>query len=195
MLQEDKTLLEKVKNSDKVAFKKLFFNYHDTLSRFVLYKVQDKDIAEDITQETFLRVWKTRLKLRTNKSFFSLIARISTNLCYDHFRHAEVRQRHETLIPVNHDKRLNQPEEDVLGEALENEIQKIVDTKLPEKCRQIFILSRIEKLSNNEISKALGISVRTVENQIYRSLSKITFSFIPRSELMFTVFIILVIGI
>ena len=64
MLQEDKTLLEKVKNSDKVAFKKLFFNYHDTLSRFVLYKVQDKDIAEDITQETFLRVWKTRLKLR-----------------------------------------------------------------------------------------------------------------------------------
>ena len=132
--------------------------------------MQDKDIAEDITQETFLRVWKTRLKLRPNKSFFSLIARISTNLCYDHFRHAEVRQRHETLIPVNHDKRLNQPEEDVLGKALENEIQKIVDTKLPEKCRQIFILSRIEKLSNNEISEALGISVRTVENQIYRSI-------------------------
>ena len=130
MLQEDKILLEKVKNSDKVAFKKLFFNYHDTLSRFVLYKVQDKDIAEDITQETFLRVWKTRLKLRPNKSFFSLIARISTNLCYDHFRHTEVRQRHETLIPINHDKRLNQPEENVLGEALENEIQKITDSKI-----------------------------------------------------------------
>ena len=44
---------------------------------------------KDITQETFLRVWKTRLKLRPNKSFFSLIARISTNLCYDHFRYAE----------------------------------------------------------------------------------------------------------
>ena len=59
-----------------------------------------------------------------------MIARISTNLCYDHFRHAEVRQRHETLIPANHDKRLNQPEEDVLGEALENEIQKITDSKI-----------------------------------------------------------------
>ena len=99
-----------------------------------------------------------------------MIARISTNLCYDHFRHGEVRQRHETLIPIYNDKRLNQPEEDVLGEALENEIQKIVDTKLTEKCRQIFILSRIEKLSNNEISKVLGISVRTVENQIYRAI-------------------------
>ena len=99
-----------------------------------------------------------------------MIARISTNLCYDHFRHAKVRQRHETLIPTNHDKRLNQPEEDVLGEALENEIQKIVDTELPEKCRQVFILSRVENLSNNEISKKLGISIRTVENQVYRAI-------------------------
>ena len=170
MLEQDKTLLEKVKNSDKAAFKKLFFNYHDTLSRFVLYKVQDKDVAEDITQETFLRVWKTRHKLKPRKTFFSLIARISTNLCYDHFRHTEVRQRHETLIPINHNKRLNQPEEDVLGESLEFEIQKIVDTDLPEKCRQVFILSRIEKLSNSEISEVLGISVRTVENQIYRAI-------------------------
>ena len=70
MLQEDKTLLEKVKNSDKVAFKKLFFNYHDTLSRFVLYKVQDKDIAEDITQETFIRIWKSHPSIRPSKSFF-----------------------------------------------------------------------------------------------------------------------------
>ena len=170
MIEKESLLLEKIKSSDKTAFKKIFYDYHDSLFRFVLYKIQDADIAEDITQETFLRVWKTRLKLRPNKSFFSLIARISTNLCYDYFRHAEVRQRHETLIPANHDKRLNQPEEDVLGEALENEIQKIVDTELPEKCRQIFILSRIEKLSNNEISGVLGISVRTVENQIYRAI-------------------------
>ena len=170
MIEKESLLLEKIKSSDKTAFKKIFYDYHDSLFRFVLYKIQDADIAEDITQETFLRVWKTRLKLRPNKSFFSLIARISTNLCYDYFRHAEVRQRHETLIPKNHDKRMNQPEEDVLGEALENEIQKIVDTELPEKCRQIFILSRIEKLSNNEISGVLGISVRTVENQIYRAI-------------------------
>ena len=146
MLQEDKTLLEKVKNSDKVAFKKLFFNYHDTLSRFVLYKVQDKDIAEDITQETFLRVWKTRLKLRPNKSFFSLIARISTNLCYDHFRHGEVRQRHETLIPINNDKRLNQPEEDALGEALENENEGTIDKRTYSRAKDLHARSKQSRL-------------------------------------------------
>ena len=170
MPQKDLILLKKVKESDKSAFKELFFSYHDTLFRFVLYKIQDDDIAEDITQETFLRVWNTRHKLKPNKAFFSLIAKISTNLCYDHFRHVEVRQRHESLIPVDQNINTNKPEADILGSSLEKEIQKIVEHDLPEKCRQVFILSRVENLSNNEISKKLGISIRTVENQVYRAI-------------------------
>ena len=51
MTDKDAILLHKVKNSDKIAFKTLFFNYHDTLFRFVQYKIQDGDIAEDIMQE------------------------------------------------------------------------------------------------------------------------------------------------
>jgi RNA polymerase sigma-70 factor (ECF subfamily) len=81
-----------------------------------------------------------------------------------------VRQRHESLIPRNNDSQTNPPEEKVLSTFLEDEIQKIVETELPEKCRKVFILSRVEKLSNNEISESLGISVRTVENQIYRAI-------------------------
>lgn len=170
MLQKDLILLKKIKDSDKNAFKELFFSYHDTLFRFVLYKIQDNDIAEDITQETFLRVWNTRHKLKPNKAFFSLIAKISTNLCYDHFRHIEVRKRHETLIPRHQNININKPEAEILGSSLEQEIHKIVEHDLPEKCRQVFILSRVENLSNNEISKKLGISIRTVENQIYRAI-------------------------
>jgi RNA polymerase sigma-70 factor (family 1) len=170
MPQKDLILLKKVKESDKNAFKELFFSYHDTLFRFVLYKIQDDDIAEDITQETFLRVWNTRHKLKPNKAFFSFIAKISTNLCYDHFRHVEVRRRHESLIPVDQNINTNKPEADILGSSLEKEIQKIVEHDLPEKCRQVFILSRVENLSNNEISKKLGISIRTVENQVYRAI-------------------------
>jgi RNA polymerase sigma-70 factor (ECF subfamily) len=170
MSQKDLILLKKVKESNKNAFKELFFSYHDTLFRFVLYKLQDADTAEDITQETFLRVWKTRHKLKPNGTFFSLIAKISTNLCYDHFRHVEVRQRHEKLIPVKQSTIFNQPEAESLGNSLQQEIQKIVDKDLPKKCKQVFILSRVEKLSNNEISEKLGISIRTVENQVYRAI-------------------------
>ena len=110
------------------------------------------------------------INLNLIKLFFSLIAKISTNLCYDHFRHVEVRRRHESLIPVDQNINTNKPEADILGSSLEKEIQKIVEHDLPEKCRQVFILSRVENLSNNEISKKLGISIRTVENQVYRAI-------------------------
>ena len=58
MKEQEKILLEKVKNSDQNAFHQLFSDFHDNLFRFVVYRVQDSDLAEDITQETFLRVWK-----------------------------------------------------------------------------------------------------------------------------------------
>ena len=98
MAEQEHLLLQKIKESDKTAFHQLFSNFYDSLFRFVIYRVQDRDLAEDIAQETFLRVWKTREAIQPNKSFFSLIARISTNLCYDHFRHMEVRHRHEDTI-------------------------------------------------------------------------------------------------
>ena len=78
MMEKEQKILQNVKNSDKKSFKKLFSTYHDSLFRFVFYKTKDSDLAEDITQETFLRVWKTRKKIIPEKSFFSLIARISS---------------------------------------------------------------------------------------------------------------------
>ncbi|MBT7119362.1 MAG: RNA polymerase sigma factor, partial [Candidatus Marinimicrobia bacterium] len=98
MAEQEQILLQGLKSSDKTAFHQLFSDFHDTLFRFVAYRVQDGDLAEDITQETFLRVWRNRESIQPEKSFFSLIARISTNLCYDHFRHMEVRHRHEDLL-------------------------------------------------------------------------------------------------
>ena len=170
MANQEKNLLTKVKNSDKTAFQQLFSDFHDTLFRFVAYRVQDSDLAEDITQETFLRVWKNRKSLIPEKSFFSLIARISTNLCYDHFRHIEVRNRHEDQIPQFGKSHFDDPEAVNQAEMLQEEIQRVVNEKLPDKCRAIFILSRIENRSNPEIAEILDLSTRTVENQIYRAL-------------------------
>ena len=167
---DEKKLIRNVKNSKKNSFQKLFFQFHDLLFRFVVYRVQDTDIAKDITQETFLRVWEKRESLQPEKSFFSLLARISTNLCYDHFRYNEVRLRNRDRIPEYGKSHFDNPEEIVQAQAIEKIIRKLVNEKLPQRCRTIFILSRIEGLSNQEISIKLGLSVRTVENQIYRAL-------------------------
>ena len=70
MAEQEQTLLEQVKKSDKVAFHQLFSDFHDTLFRFVVYRVQDSDLAEDITQETFLRVWKKGILFNPKNRFF-----------------------------------------------------------------------------------------------------------------------------
>ena len=166
----EQNLIERVKNSDKRAFQKLFYNFHDALFRLVVFKVKDSDLAEDISQETFLRVWKKRHSLIPEKSFFSLIARISTNLCYDHFRHSEVRNRHQDQLTYYGKSEFDDPEKVSQAKMLEEEIQKVVNEKLPAKCRSIFILSRMDRKTNQEIAEILDLSVRTVENQIYRAL-------------------------
>ena len=170
MAEQEQILLQGLKSSDKTAFHQLFSDFHDTLFRFVAYRVQDGDLAEDITQETFLRVLRNRESIQPEKSFFSLIARISTNLCYDHFRHMEVRHRHEDFLPEFGKSHFDDPEAVNQAAMLQEEIQRVVNDKLPDKCRNIFILSRIEGKSNPEIAELLDLSVRTVENQIYRAL-------------------------
>ena len=170
MTDTEQYLLEKVKGGDKSAFQKLFYTYHDSLFRFVFYRIKDEALADDITQETFLRVWKKRNSMQPKKSFFSLIAHISSNLCYDHFRHVEVRQRHEDSIPNYGGFDTLEPEMINQGQAFQEEIQRVVNKKLPDKCRNIFILSRIEGKSNSEIAELLDLSIRTVENQIYRAI-------------------------
>ena len=170
MQRDESNLIKKVKNSDQTAFHQLFSDFYDILFRFVFYRVQDRDLAEDITQETFLRVWNNRKTLVPDKSFFSLIARIGTNLCYDHFRHMDVRKRNEKHIPNFGKSHFDNPASLNQASMLEEQIRRLVNEKLPDRCKYIFILSRIEGLSNSEIAGKLNISIRTVENQIYRAL-------------------------
>tara|TARA_A100000164_G_C21542439_1_gene601148 strand:+ start:90 stop:632 length:543 start_codon:yes stop_codon:yes gene_type:complete len=169
-MNNESTLIKKVKNSDEDAFQILFNEFHDSLFRFIAYKVQDGEIAQDITQETFFRIWKNRKNLKAKKSFFSLLARISTNLCYDYFRHKAVRTKHKDQIPEFGKSHFDNPEEITQAIAIEKIIKNLIDEKLPEKCKIIFIMNRIDGLSNQEIANKLNLSHRTVENQVYRAL-------------------------
>ena len=98
MIDKEYQLLSELAESSEKSFKKLFMNYHNTLFRFICNKVREADIAEDIIQETFVRVWKNRNKINPNKSFFSYIVRVSNNLCIDYFRHQRVKNKSQQNI-------------------------------------------------------------------------------------------------
>ena len=163
-------LLSELVDSNEKSFKKLFMNYHDTLFRFIYFKVNETDIAEDIIQETFIRVWNNRNKINPSKSFFSYIARISNNLCIDYFRHQKVKSKNQQNIIDYGNSHFYNPETKTDFEILRSRIREIANRELPEKCREIFFLSRIENKKNSEIAQMLGLSKRTVENQLYRAL-------------------------
>jgi len=170
MQTPEKKLLDRIKKSNKTAFKDLYYIHYPVLFRYVVYRIGDREIAEDIVQETFVRIWNNRSRLDSNKSFFSLIARISSNLCYDHFRHQKVKIQHQEKLPELYSKNKKNPESGHDLNEMKEAIWNAVNDHLPDKCRKIFLLSRNERKTNQEIADLLNISKRTVENQLYRAL-------------------------
>jgi RNA polymerase sigma-19 factor, ECF subfamily len=152
------------------AFKALFEEFQPGLFRHIAYEVRDADLAHDIVQETFIRVWQYRSRLKPHLPFFPYLLKISRNLVKDHFKYTHVRLKYENDVPVPEKSRLDDPEAAFRVGALEERITKAVNT-LPDRCRTVFLLSRIDGKSHAEIGEILGIAPKTVENQIRHALA------------------------
>ncbi len=171
MAESDEQLIARVRASDAQAFRLLFEKYQPLLFRNILYSTRSTDTAHDIVQETFLRVWNHRKSLRPDLSMLAYLFRIGNNLVRDHAKHREVRKRLEGDVPLPSLSIGDDPEQTLHVTMLQEKLSDVVRTMLPTKCREIFLLSRLEGMSNGEISARLGVSVKTVENQITRALS------------------------
>jgi RNA polymerase sigma-70 factor (family 1) len=167
---EEARLIERIRDSDQDALRCLFDRYQPILFRYVLQSLHDVDTSHDVVQDTFVRVWNHRASLQSHLPFLALLFRIGRNLVRDHVKYREVRQRHVENIPENLNPSAENPEHSLRAHLLEERLRDVMQTKLPEKCREIVLLSRMEGLSNAEISRHLGISIKTVENQITRGL-------------------------
>ncbi len=168
MPESDEQLIERVKASDNEAFRLLFEKYQPILFRNALHSLRDADAAHDIVQETFVRVWQKRSSLKPNLSFLAYIFRISRNLVLDSVKHRNVRIKFEGEVSQTSSAG-DDPEASTELNMLEEKLAEAA-RQLPAKCREVFLLSRMEGLSNAEIGKQLGVSVKTVENQITRAL-------------------------
>jgi len=170
MNDNDERLIERLQTSDEDAFRLLFEKYQQILFRSVLLSLHEAETAHDIVQDTFLRLWNHRTSLQPELPLLAYLFRISRNLVRDHVRHRAVRIKLEGEIPQPSPSPGDDPEQSLLLKILEENLSEVVRTKLPRKCREVFLLSRMEGMSNAEISAQLGITVKTVENQITRAL-------------------------
>ncbi len=166
----DVPLIERLRESDREAFRLLFQKYQPILFRNVLHSVRDADATHDIVQETFIRVWNHRASLKPRLPFLAFLFRVSRNLVLDQVKRIAVRIKLESEVVQTGDLGVDNPVDSLELKMLEERLVLVVNTKLPKKCREVFLLSRMEEMSNAEISEHLGISPKTVENQITRAL-------------------------
>ena len=170
MPETEKQLIEQVKLSNRDAFRQLFELYHPKLYRHLFYQCRDESLAQDMAQETFFKVWTVRDTLKSNHSFYAFVCRIGDNLLKDHYKYQKVRVQHREKVELHWYSDAVNPEDEVQVQLLKEILGELVERHLPEKCRAVFTLSRVEELSNQEIADMMQTSKKTVENQLHHAL-------------------------
>ena len=168
---DDIEILELIKKGDKSAFEMLFKQYYRMLVIFAAKYLRSYEDAEELVQQVFVSFWEKAPATDITSSLKAYLYRWTANACINRIKHLKIKDKYAQYamqeIQTAFDDNLSFVEPD-----LEANIHKAVDN-LPEKCRQIFILSRFENKKNSEIAAELGISEKTVENQMTIALKKL----------------------
>ncbi len=163
-------LVSRLRNGNVDAFDRLFGIYSSKLYRFAFSLLKNKEDAEEIVQQVFLKVWEKRSNIDTTKSFKSYLFTISYNLIMDELR-IRLRQKEYLKYLENFfDPDSLKSDQKAEYNILKSQIDQIIE-ELPERRKLIYKLSREKGLSHKEISEQLNISVKTVENQINLTLN------------------------
>ncbi len=165
-------LLLRIAEDDTSAFESLFHLYHKRIYAFAYGLLSSSFDAEEVVQNVFLAIWNQRQQLNISGSFTAYIFAIARNMVYEHMRQKINKEAFSEYYLENNVEYSFITDEEVAYNELLGKIQQCIDL-LPERRREIFVLSRIEKLSYKEIATKLGISENTVDTQIRHALNSL----------------------
>jgi RNA polymerase sigma-70 factor (ECF subfamily) len=170
-LETEQSLVCDIRNGKAKAFELLFKKYCQSLIYFSRRYVFDKQIAENIVQDVFAGIWQKRQHLDPSQSIKAYLFAAVKNESFKHLRHLDVEAKsYDRVVKLVNIERT--PEEILDEKELKNRLNSAIN-ELPEKCREIFFMSRFDGLKYTEIAEALGISVKTVETQMGRAFKKL----------------------
>lgn len=169
--QEVTQLLQQIEKGDESAFRMLFDTYYKYLTVIAYRYLNDGEKARDLAQDVFLDIWNRRAELQINYEIKAYLRRAVINKSLNYLKR-------EKRIDFSENEKL--PDSPIAPQAaleveaadLKKIIQQCID-QLPARCRIIFCMSRFEEKSHKEIASHLGISTKTIENQITRALKSI----------------------
>ena len=161
-------LVALLKEKDEGALKEVYNRYWYRLFRHAFHLLSDEDAARDVVQELFISLWE---KIN-DKEIYNLRHYLFQSLKYRAFmqlRHKYTSQKHLDRISRLSQRKEYSTEQSVNFSQASDLLNQGMQ-QLPERCREVFYLSRYEHLSNREIAEKLKISVKTVENQMTKAL-------------------------
>jgi RNA polymerase sigma-70 factor (ECF subfamily) len=183
-------ILQKMVEGDEEAFKYFFDTYYDDLCNFVNSYLRDEELSEDIVQNIFIYLWEKRDSLPTGCSVKSYLYSASKNKSLNYLRNVKNKNR---IV----EKFVFQPDstsEETADQFLEfEELKRILCDAvegLPAQCKTVYRLSRDGGLTYKEIAEKMGITSKTVENQISIAIKKIKDFLQPYYDQIFIFFLL-----
>lgn len=166
-----KVIFKELIKGNEDAYQTIYFHFYEALCIYILNHTKNRALAEDIAQESLLKLWRKKHTLQSAGALGSFLYRTAYHLFVDHYRK-------EKYISEELEEFRRESLYELLDDNNEDYKIKLARVKqgieaLPPKCKEIFILSKQQGLSYKEIAKELGITPKTVENQIGKALKSI----------------------
>jgi RNA polymerase sigma-70 factor (ECF subfamily) len=164
---QEKLLIHQIKKGNQKAFAKFYDFYHERIYRFIFFRIADENLAQDLTNETFIKILDYLKQGKEIEDFQSFIYKVARNLIYDHYRK-------EDEVPIDEFIKENIKDEKDLIKEIEDkftleEIEKAL-LSLPSRYKEVIILRFIEDLAFKEIANILSLKEEHVRVLAHRGL-------------------------
>lgn len=158
-------LLERFREGDRDAFEALFRQFQGRIYSWVVRIVRDPGAAEDLTVESFWRIYRARERFNPSQDFGGWAYRIATNLALNHLR----RRRSESPMLSAQSEPVTKEHDPAIAGELRDRIRQAF-VRLPARLRVAATLALVEECSHEEIAQVLGIAEGTVKSRVFRAV-------------------------
>lgn len=153
----------------RAEFKTCFDQWFDELRNYITYRCGDVDLATDIVQEAFMKIWEKKMSYQGKKTR-GLLYKIASELWISQYRKSTTEKNYKLTFDLKNQE--NNTENELLYQELKEKYEAALK-KLPEKRRVVFLMNRVDELTYSEIAERLNISVKAVEKRMKLALQEL----------------------
>jgi RNA polymerase sigma-70 factor (ECF subfamily) len=167
----DAELLARLRAGDHAAFDTIFRQWYEPVVRSANRVLHDAGVAEELSQDVFLELWRRRESLAPDSSVAGYLLQAVRNRALNHLRHLQVQKKSAVYVEA-----LTEPAEHADAETQAGELHDAIQVAiagLPPRTREVFLMSRERNLRYSEIAELLGVSVKAVEANMSRALRQL----------------------